>query len=76
MSIIGWIILGLIAGFLASKQGEGVVRDILLGVVGALVGGWLFHFCGAVGETGFSMVVAITGAVGALAASHAVRQAI
>jgi uncharacterized membrane protein YeaQ/YmgE (transglycosylase-associated protein family) len=79
MSIIAWTILGLTAGFLASKQGHGVVRDILLGIVGALVGGWLFHFFGAVGAAGFnpySMVLAMTGAVGALAASHAVRQAI
>jgi uncharacterized membrane protein YeaQ/YmgE (transglycosylase-associated protein family) len=79
MSIIGWITLGLIAGFLASKQGHGVVRDLVLGIIGALVGGWLFHFFGAVGVTGFnpySMVLAMTGAVGALAASHAVRQAI
>lgn len=44
MSIIGWIILGLIAGFIASKivnkQGEGFLLDIVLGIVGALVGGF------------------------------------
>ena len=57
MSIIGWIILGLIAGFIASKlvnrQGEGIILDIVLGIVGAIVGGWLFSFFGAAGVTGF-----------------------
>ena len=46
MSIIGWLILGLIAGFVASKivnaQGQGILLDIVLGIVGALVGG--LHF--------------------------------
>ena len=46
MSIIGWIVLGLIAGFIASKivnkQGAGLLLDIVLGIVGAVVGGWLF----------------------------------
>jgi len=46
MSFIAWIILGLIAGFIGSKlvnkRGEGVVLDIILGVIGAVVGGWLF----------------------------------
>ena len=81
MSIIGWIILGLIAGFIASKivnkQGEGFVLDIVLGIVGAVVGGWLFHFFGVAGVTGFnlySMFVAIIGAVIVLVAYHAVRR--
>ena len=47
MSVIAWIVLGLIAGFIASKivnrAGEGVLLDIVLGVVGAVVGGWLFN---------------------------------
>jgi uncharacterized membrane protein YeaQ/YmgE (transglycosylase-associated protein family) len=70
MSIIGWIILGLIAGFIASKivnkRGEGLVLDILLGIVGAVVGGWLFSLFGAEGVTGlniYSMFVAVIGAV-------------
>ena len=68
MSIIGWIILGLIAGFIASKivnkQGGGIVLDIVLGIIGAIAGGFLFS--GAAGITGFnlwSMFVAIVGAV-------------
>jgi uncharacterized membrane protein YeaQ/YmgE (transglycosylase-associated protein family) len=53
MSIIGLVVLGLIAGFIASKivnkTGEGLVLDIVLGVVGAVVGGWLFAQFGAAG---------------------------
>jgi uncharacterized membrane protein YeaQ/YmgE (transglycosylase-associated protein family) len=70
MSVIAWIILGLIAGFIASKiinkQGEGLVMDIVLGVVGALVGGWLFRLVGMSGVTGlnlYSLLVAVLGAV-------------
>ena len=79
MSIIGWVLLGLIAGFIASrivnKTGEGVVLDIVLGVVGAIVGGFLFTTFGAAGVTGFniySMIVAVVGAVVVLWIYHAV----
>lgn len=77
MSLLGWIILGLISGFIASKivnhSGEGAILDIVLGVVGAVVGGWLFHTFGMPGVTGFnlySMLVAIIGAVVVLALYH------
>ena len=70
---------GLIAGFIASKivnkQGEGVILDIILGIIGAIVGGFLFVQFGAVGVTGFnlySMLVAIVGAVVVLLIYHAV----
>jgi uncharacterized membrane protein YeaQ/YmgE (transglycosylase-associated protein family) len=70
VSIIGWILLGLIAGFVASKvvnkSGEGVLLDIVLGIVGAIVGGFLFAQFGAQGVTGFnlySMFVAVIGAI-------------
>jgi uncharacterized membrane protein YeaQ/YmgE (transglycosylase-associated protein family) len=79
MSIIGWIILGLISGFVASKivnkAGEGFFLDIALGVVGAIVGGFIFSAFGASGITGFnlySMIVAIIGAVIVLVVYHAV----
>ena len=79
MSIIAWIVLGLVAGFIASKivnkSGEGVVLDIVLGVVGALVGGFLFNLVGAAGVTGFniwSILVAVAGAVVLLLAYHAI----
>ena len=77
MSIIGWIVLGLIAGFVASKivnkEGEGVILDIVLGIVGAVVGGWLFAAFGAEGVTGFnlySMLVAVIGAIVVLVVYH------
>lgn len=79
MSIIGWLVLGLIAGFIASKltngSGQGLVMDIVLGVIGAFVGGFLFNTFGASGVTGFniySMFVAIIGAVVVLWIYHAV----
>jgi uncharacterized membrane protein YeaQ/YmgE (transglycosylase-associated protein family) len=77
MSIIAWIVLGLIAGFVASKivnkSGEGALLDIVLGIVGAVVGGWLFNQFGMVGVTGFniySMLVAVVGAIVVLFLYH------
>jgi uncharacterized membrane protein YeaQ/YmgE (transglycosylase-associated protein family) len=71
--------LGLIAGFIASKvvnkQGEGFFLDIVLGIVGALVGGFIFSAVGASGVTGFnlySLVVAVLGAIVVLVLYHAV----
>jgi len=70
MSIIAWIILGLIAGFIGSKivnrTGQGFFLDIALGVVGAVVGGFLFSAFGATGVTGlniWSLIVAVIGAI-------------
>jgi uncharacterized membrane protein YeaQ/YmgE (transglycosylase-associated protein family) len=78
MSIIGWILLGLVAGFIASKivnkGGEGMVLDIVLGIVGAIVGGFLFSLVGATGVTGFniwSLIVAVLGSVVVLWLYHA-----
>ncbi len=79
MSIIGWLVLGLIAGFIASKivnrQGEGILLDIVLGIIGAVIGGYVFTAVGGAGVTGFnlySMLVAIIGAVVVLLIYHAV----
>ena len=81
MSILAWIVLGLISGFIASKlvnkAGEGAIMDIVLGIVGALVGGWLFTYFGAAGVTGFnvySMLVAVVGAVLVLIIYHALTR--
>jgi uncharacterized membrane protein YeaQ/YmgE (transglycosylase-associated protein family) len=78
MSIIGWLILGLIAGFVASKivnaQGQGMVLDMVLGIIGALVGGFIFDAAGKVGVTGFnawSLLVAIIGSIIVLVIYHA-----
>ena len=82
MGIIAWIILGGVAGFIASKivnkAGEGVLVDILLGIVGAVVGGFIFRQFGAAGVTGFnlySLCVAIIGAIVFLVIYHAIRRA-
>lgn len=78
MSIFAWIVLGLISGFIASKlvnhTGEGALLDIALGIVGAVVGGFLFHLVGATGVDGFnmwSMFVAVIGAIVLLGVKHA-----
>jgi uncharacterized membrane protein YeaQ/YmgE (transglycosylase-associated protein family) len=78
MSILAWIVLGLIAGFIGSKivnrTGEGIILDIVLGIVGAVVGGFLFHLFGAQGVTGlnlWSLLVAVVGAVVFLLVYHA-----
>ena len=83
MSLIAWVILGLIAGFIASKivnkRGEGVLLDIVLGVVGAVVGGWLFGLLGMSGVSGvniWSLLVAIVGSVVVLLAYHAIRHTV
>jgi uncharacterized membrane protein YeaQ/YmgE (transglycosylase-associated protein family) len=83
MSFFAWIILGLIAGFIGSKivnkKGEGLILDILLGIVGAIVGGWLFSTFGGGGVTGlnlYSFAVAIVGAVVVLVVYHAIRRAV
>jgi uncharacterized membrane protein YeaQ/YmgE (transglycosylase-associated protein family) len=70
MSIIVWIVLGLIAGFITSKYinktGESVLIDMVLGIVGAVAGGWLFNTFGMAGVTGlnlWSVPVSVVGAV-------------
>jgi uncharacterized membrane protein YeaQ/YmgE (transglycosylase-associated protein family) len=84
MSLLAWIVLGLLAGFIASKvinsTGEGFILDIVLGIVGAVVGGWLFNTFGMAGVTGFnlySLLVAVVGAAALLVVYHAlVRPAV
>ena len=78
MSVLAWMGLGLIAGLVASNilshSGQGLLLDIVLGIVGAVVGGFLFTTIGATGVTGFnvySMLVAIVGAIVVLWAYHA-----
>jgi uncharacterized membrane protein YeaQ/YmgE (transglycosylase-associated protein family) len=80
MSILAWIVLGLIAGFISSKivnrRGEGVLLDIVLGIAGAVVGGWLMAAFGGYGVNGFnihSVLVASGGAVVVLVVLNLVR---
>ena len=80
MSMIVWILLGLVLGLAASKTvsttGEGTVVDILLGTVGAVIGGWVFTLFGGGGATGFnidtvfSSGIAVIGAIASLTLYH------
>jgi len=79
MSIIAWIVMGLISGFIASKvvnrSGQDRWMDMALGVLGALVGGVMFHLVGRTGVTGlnlWSVFVSAIGAVSVLVLYHAV----
>ena len=79
MSVLGWIVLGLISGFIASKavsgRGSGCLMNIALGLVGALVGGELFSWLGDHDPMHFdltSLVIAAVGAVIVLLLWHAV----
>ena len=83
MNILAWLVLGIISGFVASKivnkTGEGLIRDLILGIIGAVVGGWIMESLGKVGVTGFniySFAVAILGAVVVLVVFHTVRRAV
>lgn len=81
MSVLAWIVLGLISGFVASKivnkRGEGVLLDMVLGIVGAMVGGWIFAAMGHSGVTGvnlYGIFVSVIGAVLVLVVYHAFRR--
>lgn len=79
MSILLWIVFGAIVGWIASAfmgTSEGLLLDIVLGIVGAVLGGWLMSFLGQSGVTGFnlySFLVAILGAVVVIAIVRALR---
>ena len=82
MSILAWLVVGLIAGFIGSlivnRRGDGLFMDIVLGVIGAFVGGFLFNFFGATGVSGinlYSIGVAVVGSIVVLLAYHALRRA-
>jgi uncharacterized membrane protein YeaQ/YmgE (transglycosylase-associated protein family) len=79
MGVLSWILVGLIAGYLGSrivnKSGEGFIRDVILGIIGALVGGSIFTRLGYAGVTGvnlWSILVAVIAAVIVLVIYHAV----
>ena len=78
MSFAAWIVLGAVAGFIGSKilnkTGHGQSRDVLLGIVGAIVGGFLSNLFGKPGVTGldlYSLFVAVVGAVVFMIVYHA-----
>jgi uncharacterized membrane protein YeaQ/YmgE (transglycosylase-associated protein family) len=81
MGILAWLALGLVAGFVASlfvnKRGAGMLTDIILGIVGAVVGGFIAQFAGFAGITGFdlySMLIAVGGSVVVLVLYHAMSR--
>ncbi|HVM98649.1 MAG TPA: GlsB/YeaQ/YmgE family stress response membrane protein [Caulobacteraceae bacterium] len=78
MSFLSWLVVGLLAGWIGSmvvnRRGEGLIMDIVLGVVGAFVGGYLFHLFGHSGVSGinlYSIFVAAVGAIVVLVIYHA-----
>jgi uncharacterized membrane protein YeaQ/YmgE (transglycosylase-associated protein family) len=83
MGIIAWLILGLLAGFIGSKivnkSGEGILMDILIGIIGAVIGGWVAGFFGFHGVTGLnipSLIVAVVGSIIFLLIYRAIRGAV
>lgn len=82
-NILSWIVLGLIGGFIGSKivnkSGEGIFLDIVLGIVGAVVGGYLFSMIGGHPVTGvnlYSILVAAVGSIIVLVVYHMIRRAV
>jgi len=80
MSFIAWIVVGIIGGFIGSlvvnKRGQGLFGDLLLGVIGAVLGGWAFNQLGRSGVTGinlYSMLVSAAGSIVILVLYHALR---
>ena len=81
MGIIGWIILGALAGWIASKimttdAEQGALANIIIGIVGAVIGGFIFSFFGGSGVNGFniySFLVALVGAIALIALLKALK---
>jgi uncharacterized membrane protein YeaQ/YmgE (transglycosylase-associated protein family) len=80
MSILAWIVVGIIGGFIGSlivnRRGQGLVGDLFLGVIGAIVAGWAFNRFGQPGVTGinlYSILVSAAGAIVLLVLYHALR---
>ena len=81
MDIITWLIVGLVAGVLASLAvggtGYGIVGDIVVGIVGAFLGGWIFreaHWASPIGGLGGVILIAFIGSVVLLVLLHLVRR--
>ena len=78
--MIGTIIIGILAGWLAGKimsgGGYGVIMDLILGLIGGVIGGWIFAQLNVAGPSGFigSLVVATIGAIVLVAIVHLVRR--
>ena len=70
MSFVAWVVLGLAAGFIGSqlvnRRGKGILPDILLGVVGAMAGGWMFYSFGPAGVNGLNLYSHFAAVIGSL----------
>ncbi|MDP3767963.1 MAG: GlsB/YeaQ/YmgE family stress response membrane protein [Dehalococcoidia bacterium] len=71
MGLLSWIIVGLIAGWLAKvispgAERGGLLATLVIGVVGAIVGGWLFTALGYSGATGINLYSVLVGTLGAI----------
>lgn len=86
MTLLSWLILGFISGFIASHlvnhRGEGMVLDVLLGIVGAVIGGWIAPRLGVEGAAGVSgvnlasIILSVCGAVLFLLVYHVIRRGV
>lgn len=78
MGIIAWIVLGLIAGFIARwiVPGEGpggILGDIVVGILGAIIGGWIYGLFSHVGVTGFNLPSIVCAVIGAIVLLFVIR---
>lgn len=81
MNIILWIVFGAVAGWIASMVmktdgNQGTLKDIIMGIIGAIVGGYLMGFVGQPGVTGFnvySLVVSVVGAIVVIAIGRMIK---
>jgi uncharacterized membrane protein YeaQ/YmgE (transglycosylase-associated protein family) len=80
MSILAWVVVGIMGGFIGSlivnKRGQGIIGDLFLGVVGAVVAGWAFNRFGQAGVSGinlYSILISALGAIAILVVYHALR---
>jgi uncharacterized membrane protein YeaQ/YmgE (transglycosylase-associated protein family) len=76
MGLIAWLVVGAIAGWLASMvipSGLGLIGDIIVGIVGGFIGGFLFHAIGEVGLTGLSIWSIFVAFIGAVVLLYVIR---
>ena len=80
MSILAWVVVGIMGGFIGSlivnKRGQGIIGDLFLGVVVAVVAGWAFNRFGQAGVSGinlYSNLISALGAIAILVVYHALR---